>query len=100
MPRLFNSENCLFQTFAVASLASNASAAGTMTGITTADYCFILMNTGLAATTEDNVQVAISAADTLMFSPMGAFGGSTAVAQTVGVMVMKDPTSGQDGGSW
>ena len=100
MPRLFNSENCLFQTFAVVSRASNETATATMTGVTTADYCFVLMNTGLAATTEDNLQVAISADDTLMFSPMGAFGGATAVAQTVGVMAMKSPTSGQDGGSW
>ena len=100
MPRLFNAENCLFNTFTVASCASNATATAAMTGITTADYCFVLFNTGLAATTEDNVQVAISAADTLMFSPMGAFGGSTSVEQKVGVMVMKAPTSGQDGGSW
>ena len=100
MPRLFNSENCKFQTFAVASMTSNATKTATMTGVTTADYCFVLMNTGLAATTEDTCQVAISAADTLMFSPMGAFGGASAVAQTVGVMVMKAPTSGEDGGSW
>ena len=100
MPRLFNAEKCLFQTFAVASMTSNATKAATMTGITTADYCFVLMNTGLAATTEDTCQVAISAADTLMFSPMGAKGDSSAVAQTAGVMVMKAPTSGQDGGSW
>lgn len=100
MPRLFNSEQCKFQTFAVASMTSNATKTATMTGVTTADYCFVLMNTGLAATTEDTCQVAISAADTLMFSPMGAKGGASAVAQTAGVMVMKSPTSGQDGGSW
>jgi len=100
MPRLFNSENCKFQTFAVASMTSNASKTATFTGLTTADYCFILMNTGLAATTEDNVQVAISAADTVMFTPAGAFGGASAVAQTVGIMAMKAPTTGQDGGSW
>lgn len=100
MPRLFNSEKCKFQTFAVAQLASNGTNTATFTGLTTADYCFILMNTGLAATTQDGVQVAISAADTLMFSPVGAFGGATGVAQTVGIMAMKSPTSGQDGGSW
>jgi len=100
MPRLFNAENCKFQTFAIASMTSNATKTATMTGVTTDDYCFVLMNTGLAATTEDTCQVAISAADTLMFSPMGAKGASTAVAQTAGVMVMKAPTSGQEGGSW
>ena len=100
MPRLFNSENCLFQTFAVIELGSNSSATAAFTGVTTADYCFVLMNTGLAATTQDGLQVAISAADTLMFTPMGAFSGATAVSQTVGVMVMVNPTSGQDGGSW
>ena len=100
MPRLFNAENCKFQTFAIASMTSNATKTATMTGVTTDDYCFVLMNTGLAATTEDTCQVAISAADTLMFSPMGAFGGASAVAQTAGVMVMKAPTSGQEGGSW
>ena len=100
MPKLFNSENCKFQTFAIASMTSNATKTATMTGVTTDDYCFVLMNTGLAATTEDTCQVAISAADTLMFSPMGAFGDSSAVAQTAGVMVMVNPTSGQEGGSW
>ncbi len=100
MPKLFNTENCLFQTFSVASMTSNATKTATMTGVTTADYCFVLMNTGLAATEEENLQVAISATDTLMFSPMGAFGGATAVAQTAGVVVMTAPTSGQDGGSW
>jgi len=100
MPRLFNAENCLFQTFAVASMTSNATDTATFTGITTADYCFVMQGSSLAATAEDGVQVAISAADTLMFTPGGAFGGASAVAQTVGVVVMHEPTSGQDGGSW
>lgn len=100
MPKLFNNENLWFETFAVASLASNASATATFTGVTTADYCFVMQNTSLTAADEDGDQCAISAADTLMFTPGGAFGGATGVAQTVGVVVMKAPTSGEDGGSW
>ena len=50
MPRLFNSENCLFKTFAVASMTSNATAAATFTGVTTADYLFVLQNNDLIAT--------------------------------------------------
>ena len=99
MPRLFNSENCLFKTFAVASMTSNATAAATFTGVTTADYLFVLQNNDLIATAQDGVTASITAANSLMFMP-GAAGGGSSVAQTVGVMVMVAPTSGQKGGSW
>lgn len=99
MPRLFNAENCLFQTFAVASLTSNATATASFTGVTTDDYCFVLQNDDLVGTADDGVLAAISAADKVMFSPQTAGGGSS-IAQTVGVMVMVNPTSGQEGGSW
>jgi hypothetical protein len=100
MPKLFNAENCLFQTMAVASMASNATQTGTFTGVTANDYCFVLNNTSIGATSVDGVQPAISAADTIMFTPIGAKGGSTSVAQTVGVVVMVAPTTGVRGGSW
>jgi hypothetical protein len=99
MPRLFNAENCLFKTFAVASLTSNATATASFTGVTTADYCFVLQNNDLVATAQDGVTAAITAANTLMFMP-GAAGAGSSVAQTVGVMVMVNPTSGAPGGSW
>lgn len=100
MPRLFNAEKCLFQTFAVASLDSNATATATFTGVTTADYACVLYNDDMQLTTQSGFDVAINAANKLMFSPTGASGGGTAVAQTVGVLVMVAPTSGQCGGSW
>lgn len=99
MPRLFNAEKCLFQTFGVASMTSNATATATFTGITTDDYCFVLQNNDLVGTADDGVLAAISKANTLMFSPQTAGAGSS-LAQTVGVMVMVSPTSGQEGGSW
>ena len=37
MPRLFNVENCLFQTVALASLSCAASQTATFTGLTTND---------------------------------------------------------------
>jgi len=99
MPRLFNSENCLFRTFAVASMTSNATATATFTGVTTADFVSVWQNNDLVATAQDGVQAAVTAANTLMFCP-GAAGGGSSVAQTVGVMVMVNPTSSQPGGSW
>ena len=100
MPRLFNVEKCLFQTFLVASMTSNATSTQTFTGVTTDDYCFVLQNSKLnQATTEDGVLAAISKADTLMFSPQ-THGAGSSVEQNIGVMVMVAPTSGQEGGSW
>ena len=99
MPRLFNSENCLFKTFAVVSMTSNATATATFTGAAVTDYCFVLQNNDLVATAQDGVAASITAANTLMFTP-GASGGGSSVAQTVGVCVMVNPTSSQPGGSW
>lgn len=100
MPKLFNSENCKFQTFAVAVVASNATRTATFTGVTTDDFVLTLNNDDLAATGVAGVQASVSAANTIVFHPMGAAGAGSAVAQTVGVVVMKAPTSGQKGGSW
>jgi hypothetical protein len=100
MPRLFNNENCLFQTFAVASLDSNATATATFTGITVNDYVCVLQNNDMVLTTQSGVIASVSAANTIMFSPTGASGAGTSVAQTVGVMAMVAPTSGAKGGSW
>jgi len=101
MPRLFNSENCLFQTFGVAVIASNATRTATFTGVTTDDCVCVWQGTSLnSATGLNGIHASVSAADTLVFHPTGASGAGSAVAQTVGVMVMKAPTSGQDGGSW
>lgn len=100
MPRLFNAENCLFITLAVASMASNASKTGTMTGVTTDDYVCVLYNNDMVLTTETGMDVSVTAANTLMFTPTGASGGGTAVAQTLGILALVNPTSGQEGGSW
>ena len=100
MPRLFNSENCKFQTFAVAATASNATQTKTFTGVTTDDYVLTLYNDDNAATGTAATIAGISAANTLMFHPQGAAGAGSSVAQTVGVLVMKAPTSGAKGGSW
>lgn len=104
MPRLFNAENALFQTVAVASLASNATATATFTGLTTDDYVFVLNNDDVTTTAQTGVDAWVSAADTLVFRPSGSIGntngGASSVAQTVGVMVLVNPTSGQRGGSW
>jgi len=94
MPKLFNSENCLFKTFAVAVVASNATRTATFTGVTTDDYILTLHNDDLAATGVSGVQASVSAADTIVFHPIGAVGAGSAIAQTVGVLVMKSPTSG------
>jgi hypothetical protein len=99
MPRLFNAEKCLFQTFTVVSMTSNATSTQTFTGVTTDDYCFVLQNSDLHDTTTDGVLAAISKADTLMFSPQ-TLGAGSSVEQIIGVMVMVAPTSGQEGGSW
>ena len=96
MPRLFNSENAPFKTFAVASLASDATASGAWTGITTADYLLFAYGT-----TSEPCSAYISATDTVTFGPLGGtVSGQSTVAQTVGLVLMKNPTSGQDGGSW
>jgi len=100
MPRLFNSENCNFKTFAVAACASNATKTATWTGLTTDDYVLTLYSDDLAATGVSAIQAGISAADILMFHPAGASGGGSAVSCTVGVLSMKAPTSGVKGGSW
>jgi hypothetical protein len=100
MPRLFNMENALFQTFAVAACASNATKTATFTGVTTDDYVLTLQNNDLAATGVAAVEASISAADTIVFHPSGAAGAGSAVAQTVGVLIMVAPTSGRKGGSW
>ena len=100
MPKLFNSANCLFQTFAVASLDSDATATAAFTGLTTNDYVMVLQNNDLVATAQNSVYANVSAADIVMFHPSGAPGAGSSVAQTVGVLVMVNPTSGQKGGSW
>jgi len=100
MPRLFNSENFKFQTFAVASMDSNITKTATFTGVTTADYVFVMQFNDLTATTQSGMDCAISAANTIVFTPTGASGAASALAQTVGVVVMKAPTSGVHGGSW
>lgn len=100
MPRLFNSENCLFVTVAAASLASNASQTVTFTGVTTADYVSVWYNNDSILTTETGFNAAITAANVVMLTPLGCSGGGTAVAQTLGLSAMKAPTSGVRGGSW
>ena len=100
MPKLFNSENCKFQTFAVAACASNATKIATFTGLTTNDYVLTLYNDDLAVTGGSAIEAGVSAADTLMFHPAGAQGEGSALSCTVGVLVMKAPTSGVKGGSW
>jgi len=100
MPRLFNSENCKFQTFAVAACASNATKTATFTGLTTNDYVLTLYNDDLAVTGGAAITAGVSAANILMFHPAGAAGAGSALSQTVGVVVMKAPVSGQKGGSW
>ena len=101
MPKLFNAHNFLFQTFAVASLDSDATQTNAFTGLTTNDYVMVLQNNDLIATAQNSVYANVSAADIVMFHPSGAPGGGSSVAQTVGVMVMVNPTSGADaGGSW
>ena len=99
MPRLFNVEKCLFQTFAVASMTSNVTATATFTGLATVDYVMVLQNNDLDSVSDSSVVAAVSAADTLLFQPQTHGAGSTP-AQTVGVLVMVAPTSGQEGGSW
>jgi len=100
MPRLFNSENCKFQTFAVAACASNATKTATMTGLTTDDYVLTLYADELAATGLAAIVAGVSAANILMFHPQGAAGAGSAASCTVGVLAMKAPTSGAKGGSW
>jgi len=100
MPRLFNSQNLLFQTFAVASLDSDATATATFTGLTTKDYLMVLQHDSLVATAQNSVVANVSAANIVMFHPSGAPGAGSSLAQTVGVLVMVNPTSGEKGGSW
>ena len=100
MPRLFNAEKCLFKTLAVASIASNGSNTATFAGLTTDDYIAILYNNDMVLTTESGFNVSITAANTIMFTPEGASGGASAVAQTVGILALVNPTSDQEGGSW
>lgn len=100
MPKLFNTEKCLFQTIALTSLDSDASQTATMTGLTTNDYVAVLYNDDMQLTTQSGFNVAVSAANTLVFTPTGCSGAGTAVAQTVGILALVNPTSGQDGGSW
>jgi hypothetical protein len=100
MPKLFNAEKCLFKTFAVASMTSNATAAGTFTGVTLNDYVCVMYNNDMILTTQSGIDVSISAADTLMFGPTGSSGDSSSIAMTVGVLAMVNPTSGSKGGSW
>jgi hypothetical protein len=100
MPRLFNAEKCLFETFAVAVVASNATRTATFTGVTTDDYVLTLQNNDVITTGQNGVVASISAADTIVFHPNGAAGAGSAIAQTVGVVVMVAPTSGVEGGSW
>lgn len=97
MPRLFNAENCPMTTFALTSMASNATQTQTFTGLTTADFVFVAYNDDAG----DGVKVRISAADTVEFGPEGASGGGTSAAQTVCVVGIVSPTSGAKGGaSW
>ncbi len=104
MPKLFNSDNALFQTFAVASLASNATATATFTGLTTDDYVMVLNNDDVTTTAQAGIDAWVSAANTVVFRPTGSIGttdgGTSSVAQTVGILVMVNPTSGERGGSW
>lgn len=100
MPRLFNVDNCLFRTFAVAVCASNATKTASFPGVTVDSYALTLYNDDLAATGGAAIQASISAANTIVFHPAGAAGAGSALAQTVGVMIMVDPTSGVEGGSW
>lgn len=100
MPRLFNAEKFLFQTVALTSLDSNESQEATFTGLTTDDYVGILYNNDSILTTESGFNVAVAAADTVVLTPAGCSGAGTAVAQTVALIALVNPTSGQDGGSW
>jgi len=100
MPRLFNVANCLFQTFAVTSTASEVTKTATFTGVTTDDYVLTLQNNDVITTGANGVVASISEADTLIFHPIGSPGGASSIAQTVGVLVMVNPTSGTEGGSW
>ena len=100
MPRLFNSENCKFVTVAAASLASNASQTVAFAGLTTADYVSVWYNNDSILTTETGMNAAVTAAGVVMLTPLGCSGGGTAVAQTLGLMAIKAPSSGQNGGSW
>ena len=100
MPRLFNAENFKFQTFAVAACASNATKTATFTGLTTDDYVLTLYSDDLSKTGGAAIVAGVSAANVLMFHPQGAAGAGSALSCTVGVVVMKAPTSGQKGGSW
>jgi len=100
MPRLFNTEKCLWQTVALTSLNSNESQTATFTGLTTNDYVCIFYNNDSILTTQSGFNIAVSAADTVVFTPAGCSGAGTAVAQTVGLLALVNPTSGQKGGSW
>jgi hypothetical protein len=100
MPRLFNAENCLFETFALTSLDSDESQTVTFTGLTTADFVCVLYNDDMQATTQSGFDASVTAANTIMFTPTGASGAGTAVSQTVGILALVNPTSGQEGGSW
>ena len=100
MPRLFNSENCLFQTFAVAECASNATKTAAFEGVTTDDYVLTLQNNDIITTGLNGVVASISGANTIVFHPVGAPGAGSGVAQTVGVLIMVNPTSGAEAGSW
>lgn len=104
MPRLFNAENLLFETFAVASLASNATATATFTGLTTDDFVMLLNKNDSITTAEAGLTVWVSAADTVVFRPVGSIGttdgGTSSVIATVAVVAMVNPTSGERGGSW
>ena len=100
MPKLFNVDNCLFQTVALTSLDSDESQEATFTGITTDDYVGILYNNDSILTTESGFNIAVAGADTVVLTPAGCSGAGTAVAQTVGLIALVNPTSGQEGGSW
>jgi NhaP-type Na+/H+ or K+/H+ antiporter len=99
MPRLWNAENCWVKSFAVASLASNATASATWTGVTTDD---IIMGRGTNTATAGCVGAYVSAADTVTFGPIaGTVGAQSTIAQTVWLALMAGPTSGEPGGaSW
>jgi hypothetical protein len=100
MPRLFNIENLLFQTFAVDSIDSDATVTASFAGVTTDDYVLTLQNNDVITTGKNGVVGSISAADKLVFHPNGAAGAGSSIAQTVGIVIMVNPTSGQEGGSW
>lgn len=100
MPRLFNVDNCLFQTVALSSLDSDASQTAAFTGLTTDDYVGILYNNDSILTTQSGFNIAVSAAGKVVLTPAGCSAGGTAVAQTVGLIAVVAPTSGQEGGSW